>query len=220
MRSARKRQGSFFPRRLTVERLESRALLSVSSGFSGIDVTQSSTNVDPPDPVGAAGPNSFVQAVNEAVALFDKTTGTPLPGTAIKSFADFFGQAGTGLDTTGVFFTDPVVVYNDVTDVFGIGVLDFHTNQSGFATDFRFDFAMSTTSDPRTLTPADWDFFRYDVNDDPYGGVNFADFPKIGFNAEGYVVSFNVDNATADPEPEPSALFMGILCLFAPFREN
>src|SRR6185295_6946649 len=33
-------------------------------------------------------------------------------------------------------------------------------------------------------------FFRYNV-DDPTPGFDFADYPKMGYNAEGYVISFN-----------------------------
>src|SRR5262249_35610322 len=57
--------------------------------------------------------------------------------------------------------------------------------------DSRFDFAISTSSNPQTLSAADWTFFRYNTNDG-VNGFDFSDYPKLGYNADGYYVSFNM----------------------------
>lgn len=164
-------------------------MLSLGVGFDGLDWTSNAAPLSPPDPIGAVGPNSVVDAVNVAVAIYDKTgqilkTPNPGGGTPLdvrSSFASFFSLLG---DTATSIFTDPVVVYNENTGQFAVGVVDFHRDAMGQAMDSRFDFAVSKTSDPRTLTEADWTFARYDVDDDlnaPSGSnfnVNFGRFPE------------------------------------------
>ena len=209
LNAAHSRRSSLTVRTLRFETLERRALLSIGTGFDGIKHSDSQENLAPPDTIGAVGPNSFIEAVNNAVAIYDKTSEMAISGGGITSFRDFFrkpasefGQFVTELDTADVSFTDPVVVYNDVTQQFAIGVLDFNRNASGDKTDSRFDFAISKGSDPRSFSTNDWDFFRFDTDDDPLSpdqtsyNVNFSDFPKIGYNADGFIVSFNMESAT------------------------
>src|SRR5262249_61388008 len=117
----------------------------------------------PTDPNGAAGPNSFIETVNTSLTIYDKTTGTPIPGGGVTSFRDFFEPLGGELS-----FSDPVVIYNDITQKFFVCILDFNTsNQS------RLDVAISKTSNP-TLNPSDWNMFRYNVNDGVGSSFDFA----------------------------------------------
>ena len=161
---------------LAVERLEDRTLFTVSHivGFDGI----ASTGFIPPDTNGAAGPSSYIESVNTTLAMYDKTTGNRIAGPT--SFGSFFLPLGGELS-----FSDPVVIYNEVTQRYGIGILDF----SGSAC--RLDFAISNTSNPTTLTSANWSFARFNTNDG-VGGFNLSDYPKIGYNADGFVLSFNM----------------------------
>jgi hypothetical protein len=161
---------------LVVERLEDRTLFTVSHivGFDGI----SNTGFYPPDTNGAAGPSSYIESVNTTLAMYDKTTGVRIAGPT--SFGSFFAPLGGELS-----FSDPVVIYNEVTQRYGIGILDF----SGSAC--RLDFAISNTSNPTTLTSANWSFARFNTNDG-VGGFNLSDYPKIGYNADGFVLSFNM----------------------------
>jgi hypothetical protein len=161
-------------------------------GFNGINASQNpNPEFVPPDSDGAVGPSSFIEGLNQSLAIYDKSTGQPMAGGAITSFKTFFSQQ---LPFMGALeFSDPVVVYNDVTHMFGIGILDFHVkkvNGKEFPTDSRFDFAISTNDHP-TLASANWNMKRYVTNDNP-SGFNFSDFPKIGYNANGFVVSFNM----------------------------
>ena len=81
------------PRRLQLERLEDRTVPTVAiSNYHGLDFGQTAAiqafgvggAATPPDPQGAVGPYSYVEAVNLSVAIFDpRTSGinptTPAP---------------------------------------------------------------------------------------------------------------------------------------------
>jgi len=66
----------------------------------------------------------------------------------------------------------------------------------------QFDFAVSNTSDPT----AGWAFRHYDMNDLVEGVADLADFPRMGWNADAYVISFNMflNAATYDHVAESS----------------
>jgi hypothetical protein len=149
-------------------------LLAEINGFDGITGVQGG-NSRPPDSMGAVGPSTFIEEVNLALAIYDKTTGLPISGGGITPIHNFFASINLPGDFTG----DPVVVYNDITGKFGVGGEDFNHNY--------FYFGISRTSNP-TLNGSDWDFFRYNLND----GGGGADYPKMGYNADGFVVSFNM----------------------------
>jgi hypothetical protein len=147
------------------------------NGFDGMNSQVNPFTISPPDTIGAAGPNSYIETVNTAVQIYNKDGTALTPGT---EFSSFFSSLGDTQD-----FTDPVVVYNDITQRFFIGTLDY--NASFGIT--RYDVAISTSPNPTTLTSSDWNFYRYNADDMPSGFS--ADYPKIGYNAEGYVVTFN-----------------------------
>jgi hypothetical protein len=142
------------------------------NGFDGIDAAHSNFG-DPPDTVAAAGPSSVVEIVNNSVAIYNKTTGALI--TPITSSLSFFNLPSQ------TYITDPVVIYDEITGRFAVGVVD--------GDDTRFEFAVSKTSNPQTLGPADWTLASYNAND---GSNPFPDFPKIGYNADGFVVSYNM----------------------------
>ena len=164
------------------------SLLQTGMGFDGINRTNTSA-VSPPDTTGAVGPSSYIEPLNTSLAIYSKTTGTTIPGGGITTFSTFFAPLGT----SGVSFSDPIIVYNDVTQQFAVGILDFHVSggTTPTPTDCRLDFAISKTSNP-TLASTDWNFFRYNTNDGIGATFDFSDYPKIGYNADGYVVSFNM----------------------------
>jgi hypothetical protein len=154
-------------------------IINPGLGFDGIDDNQSTCHCQPPDTIGAAGPGRYIETVNTALAMYDKTSGATLVGPT--SFASFFAPLGGELS-----FSDPTVTYDEIHQRFVIAALDFDTNSQ-----CRLDVAISKSNDPTTLGSADWDFNRYDVNDG-VGGFDFADYPKLGYNADGYVFSFNM----------------------------
>src|SRR5262249_52237329 len=143
--------------------------------FDGIKRTDTAV-LSPPDSIGAAGPSSYIETVNIALRIYQKD-GTP--ATPVTQFGSFFSSLG-GIES----FSDPVVVYNDITQRFFVGILDF-------GADSRLDVAISKSPNPASLTSSDWNFYRYNLQD--VSGA-FADYPKVGYDADGYVISTNQFN--------------------------
>jgi hypothetical protein len=176
-------------RRPELEILEDRSLMSVSIGTPFAGVSAASSGSVPPDTIAAAGPNHVVEAVNNAVAIFNKSTGKQL---TLQQMSNFFSTLGViplpaGSSQT---FSDPVVSFDELSGRFVVGVLEYPTNKNGTITGASsFDFAVSTSSDP-TLG---FNFFRFNMEDRNGGGqFDFADFPRLGWNEDAYVVSFNM----------------------------
>lgn len=76
---------------------------AIEANFPGIDNTQS--GILPPDPTGAVGPDHYVQSVNSAVSIYNKT-GTLLVGPV--ALGNFLG--------TGNNNGDPIVLYDQLAD--------------------------------------------------------------------------------------------------------
>src|SRR5262249_41387265 len=142
------------------------------NGFDGMIASQAGGS-RPPDSDGAVGPSSFIEEINTAIAIYDKSTGALLPGGTITNTFTFFSSLSP-VSSAG----DPVVVYNELTGRFGVGAEDFSAN--------KFYFAISKTSNP-TVSQSDWNFFSYNL-DDSSPGIDGGDYPKIGYNADGFVV--------------------------------
>src|SRR5262249_18634609 len=95
-----------------IQPLEVRTLLSVSvvnnagQGYAGLSFNQSGGYV-PPDTNGAAGPNAYVETVNQTVALYpNKSTGA---GAITDSLSHFFVTTGNLSNAdSGAGFSDPV----------------------------------------------------------------------------------------------------------------
>ena len=158
-----------------LETLESRETPSANAlvSFPGLSYSQSGTF--PPDTDVAAGPTYVVETVNSAIRISNKFTGAAV---SIQQESSFFSPLGNVLN-----LSDSVVIYDELLGRFAIGVLDF----SDAATVSRFDFAVSNTSDPT----GSWSYQRYDMYDG-YGTWDLADFPRIGWNADAYAVTFNM----------------------------
>jgi ELWxxDGT repeat protein len=174
-----------------LETLEDRTLPSVSilptnnngNGYTGLDFNQSG-GFTPPDTSGAAGPTSVVETVNQTVALYTpKSTGA----TAITSSLDNFWHTVGGLPVTDGTseLSDPIVTYNDQIGRFIVGDqdVDFNTHFS------NFDIAVSKTSNPSTLTKADWNFYQISTTETGFD----ADYPgNFGYNHDAFVFTLNM----------------------------
>jgi hypothetical protein len=134
--------------------------------FDGIPFGQGLTTI-PPDTVGDVGPNHYVQMVNVAFAVFNKTTGAALlqPTPIRVLFSD--DPNGCGL-TIG----DPIVLYDQFADRWILTVLSGRRDPGPFFS----CIAVSTTSDPTGS------YFRYKVRAqaDPNGSRQtvLPDYPK------------------------------------------
>jgi hypothetical protein len=148
-------------------------------GFEGIASPESSCFIfdvgcSPPDTIGAPGPDSYIETVNDAIALYDKATGAPIAGP--QSLDSFL----TPLHPSS-FIGDPVIIYDEFAQKFVAGVTDVDHS--------RWMMAISKTSNPPDFNSANWDFFSFSTLDPTQ---TEADFPKIGYNRDGYVITFNM----------------------------
>jgi hypothetical protein len=122
------------------------------------------SNVNPPDPTGAVGPNHIVQMTNTVWGVFDKT-GNIAAGFP-KSINNPLGS-GNG---------DPIVLYDREADRFLISQFKDPFNSSGS----RFLVGISTTSDPT----GSYDVFSFNPN-------GTIDYPHFGIYGNSYVITGN-----------------------------
>ncbi len=122
------------------------------------------SNVSPPDPSGAVGPNHIVEMTNSVWAVFDKS-GNVAPGFP-KSINDPLGT-GNG---------DPIVLYDREADRFLISQFKDPFSSSGS----RFLVAISTTSDPT----GSYNVFSFNPN-------GTIDYPHFGIYGNSYVITGN-----------------------------
>jgi hypothetical protein len=141
---------------------------SVSGGPAGSGL--------PPDTNGDVGPNHYIQAVNSAFAIYDKT------GALRASFTENSLWAGTGApQCDGHAQGDPVVIYDPIADRWILTNLAFPVDDSGRpVSPFYECLAVSRTSDP---VSGGWNRYalRMDTGVSQQPPVNtFNDYPKFG----------------------------------------
>ncbi|HEV2690959.1 MAG TPA: hypothetical protein VGV35_20525, partial [Bryobacteraceae bacterium] len=146
---------------------------STSSGVAGMGYSDTASGAEPPDPGAAVGANQVVETVNTAIRVFSKTN---LAAFATIEFSKFFASLRP------LTFSDPVVAYDDQTNHWMIGILDYGGSKS------RFDLAVSKTADA-TTSPTDWEMHQVNVAE---SSNSIADYPKMGWNNDAIVVSFNM----------------------------
>lgn len=151
--------------------------IATTSGFNidGVsDAAQSAVSgglVAPPDTNGAVGATQYVQWVNLAFAVYDKSTGNKVYGPAAgKTIWSGFGGA-CATSNSG----DPIVQYDKAA---GRWVM---TQPVFSGPPYYQCVAVSQTSD---ATGA-WNRYAYQFS-------NFNDYPKLGVWPDGYYMSFNM----------------------------
>jgi hypothetical protein len=161
---------------------------SPSLNFDGIGAPNSSCGCAPPDTNGEVGSTQYVQVVNTAVEVWDKSTGTSVFGPVL---IDTLWSGFGGLcETNGE--GDPVVVYDQIANRWVLSQFAGTGNPTDECV------AVSTTDD------ATGSYHRYDF----HLGSNFYDYPKLSVWPDGYYMTTNVFNqaGTAFFGPEPWAL--------------
>jgi uncharacterized repeat protein (TIGR01451 family) len=174
-----------------LELLENRTVLSVTiaatnnngNGYTALDFNQSG-GYTPPDTCGAAGPTSYVETVNQTVALYaNKATSASATTSSLNQF--WFGTGGLAHADGGSGLSDPIVTYDDQIQRFIVGDqdIDFNTHVS------RFDFAVSRTSSPSSLGTSDWNFYQFNSTESGFD----ADYPgNFGYNHDAFVFTLNM----------------------------
>jgi hypothetical protein len=97
-----------------LERLETRNLLSVtvSTKFTGLSLSGDSSQVEPPDPIVAAGVNNIVEAVNTDLGIYSKS----------GSLLSRVPMATLFPADSSLTYTDPHVTYDETTGQFFVGI--------------------------------------------------------------------------------------------------
>ena len=160
-------------------------LVSTTAGlnFNGVGDTSNTPsnpcNCAPPDTNGAVGATQYVQWVNSAFAVYDKSTGAlaagfPKAGNVLWS--GFGGVCQTNNDG------DPIAQYDKIA---GRWVMTQFSVTNGGTSGYWQCVAVSTTSD------ATGSYNRYAFS---YGTTQFNDYPKLGVWPDGYYTTYNIFN--------------------------
>jgi len=135
--------------------------------------------VNPPDPVGDVGPNHYVEMINLAYAVYDKT-GLSLTGpVAIGDLWDGFAVEDC-TDPSG----DPIVVYDQLEDRWILS--QFTTRGLDDQVPIYNCVAISQSGDPTGA------YYRYAFITQPDlvdGGYFFPDYPKYGVWTNSYIMT-------------------------------
>jgi hypothetical protein len=147
------------------------------TNFTGLGY--SDTEVDPPDTMGAVGPNHFVQLLNSykndiAIVVRDKSSGNPVAST--NAFQFF--RIGTNYPT-GDTLMDVRILYDHQSQRWVATALD-----GGNGGSKQVILAVSSSNNPANLVTG-WSRYLLPV----HGRSLFTDFPTLGLDANGLYVS-------------------------------
>jgi len=161
---------------------------ATSSNFDGLAFNDDCGGVrcgagHPPDTNGDVGPNYYIESVNTAIAIYDKSTGSRV---AAFGFDAFMSQAQFGnlCDTDN--FGDPVVLYDTFADRWIITDFAFQLDGTGSVVSPPGSyqcFAVSKTGNP---VSGGWNFYSLHVTD------ALQDYPKFGIWSDGLYMSANM----------------------------
>ncbi len=129
----------------------------------------------PPDTSGAVGPDQYVQTVNEAIGIFDKT-GTRL---SMVSENQFFGQFHTGTPCDNQNGGDPQVIFDERSNKWIIGDLSYPSGGPYY-------FCMAVSSGPDLSSPG-WTAYPFVASPD-----SLNDYPKIASAPNGIFMTANL----------------------------
>jgi hypothetical protein len=160
--------------------------------------------LEPPDQGLAVGNGFVVEAINDAITVYD-TSGNNLLGPGGSEALNFFFEQGpeATLDPQtgavgppfGSFISDPRVLYDASTGHFFVSVveIDVDPNTGGLLSTSHFMFAVSLDANPFH----GFNVFSLDTSnegDARFGGCPhgcFGDQPLVGFDANGFYASSN-----------------------------
>jgi hypothetical protein len=166
--------------------------VALGAHVTGIAQSTSSCGCEPPDPIAAAGPTNVVEMVDSAMQILTKS-GSLLSTTPLATFLSSLSPAN--LSDPFVLFDENIANSSGPNGRFIVGVLDY---TSGNAPD-NLDFAVSNSADATGGFSA---MHRFAVGE----GSFFADYPRVGFNADAFFVSLNMFTASTGSYSHPQIM--------------
>src|SRR5438094_3992247 len=152
--------------------------------FEGMNRTESGDDA-PPDTDGDVGPNHYVEVVNQAIRIFDKSGNSLTP---VITFNSFFAPL-VGTPCNGQNQGDPFVFYDQIADRWVVSDFAFPSN----AGPFYECIGVSQTGDP---VSGGWCF--YALQHDPSHPYRIDDYPKFALWPDAYYLTMN--EFTMNPE--------------------
>ena len=152
-------------------------------------------NGHPPDTVGDVGPAHYIQAINTALGIFDKATGSLISAFTFNTFMSQ-GHFGNICDTNN--FGDPVILYDTFEDRWVITDFAFVLSAGNVIPPALQCFAVSKTGDP---IGGGWNFYSIETP----GGL--GDYPKFGIWSDGIYMSANMFGYPAGSPFQGAKLF-------------
>ena len=165
------------------------------TGFNGLTVYQQALagpgggSVEPPDQALCVGNGFVVEAVNDALVVYD-TKGKTLAGPIQLSL--FFSGLPAN-DPNANVFSDPRCMHDAATDRWFVTVVEYNFDATGAISFSAVDIAVSGSGNPT----AGFGVYQLDVTNDEDGFLGFpecpciGDQPLIGTDANGFYVSTN-----------------------------
>lgn len=139
------------------------------------------TTLNPPDTMGAVGPNHFVELINSRYSVYRKSDGVRVQTSTLDQF---FIDAG--ITVTGSFSFDPRVIYDKPSGRWFALAVDNPRAANSFL------LAVSNSADPTQ----GWLAFKLDSDTDD---VQWADFPTLGISADSVMFSANMFGISGGP---------------------
>ena len=158
---------------------QSAPTLSVPLSFNSGFVFLTNDFVYPPDTMGAAGPDQYVQLINGGYGIYNKTDGTPI-GT-LKNDVYFWAAAGISLNTLAGGITDPRLLFDPSSQRwFATELTDPGQTSLGQSLPNQVLLAVSNDANPLD------GFHGYTLDPNPSaGGQNLnADFDMLGLDSQ------------------------------------
>ena len=165
------------------------------TGFNGLTVYQQALagpgggSVEPPDQALCVANGFVVEAVNDALIVYDKK-GKTLAGPVQLSL--FFSGLPAN-DPNANVFSDPRCMHDAATDRWFVTVVEYNFDSTGAISFSAVDIAVSGSGDPT----AGFGVYQLDVTNDEDGFTGaydcpcIGDQPLIGSDANGFYVSTN-----------------------------
>jgi hypothetical protein len=175
-------KAAYRPNELPSTPAQTPGMPAPTQNFAGLSFTDPVTGGTagagyPPDTEGDVGPNHYIQAVNTAIAIYNKT-GTRL---AAFTFNSLFTGANPPCDTSN--FGDPTVVYDPMANRWFVADFSWSNLQNG---PYYECIAVSKTADP---VAGGW--WLYTIRADDAARPYFTDYPKMGIWPDGLYISYN-----------------------------